>query len=34
METAAATILVPILMPIALSYGIDPIRFGISAFLT
>lgn len=34
METAAAiSILVPILMPIALSYGIDPIHFGIMCIL-
>lgn len=34
METAAAiSILVPILMPIALSYGIDPIHFGIVCIL-
>ncbi len=34
METAAAiSILVPILMPIAMGYGIDPIHFGIMCIL-
>ena len=34
METAAAiSILVPILMPIALGYGIDPVHFGIMCIL-